>query len=124
VLAPGDVIGIGHALLQLDGDRLTAYVDTGENTFEADGLTVTTPKGRTLLQSVSFTLPGRSLLAVIGPSGAGKSTLLNALIGVRPADVGHVRYAERDLYEDYDELRHRISRRTTCCTPSCRSGRR
>jgi ABC transport system ATP-binding/permease protein len=109
VLAPGDVIGIGHALLQLDGDRLLAYVDTGENTFEADGLTVTTPKGRTLLQSVSFTLPGRSLLAVIGPSGAGKSTLLNALIGVRPADVGHVRYADRDLYEDYDELRHRIA---------------
>ena len=109
VLGPGDIIGIGHSLLQLDGDRLMAYVDTGENTFEADGLTVTTPKGKTLLQSVSFSLPGRSLLAVIGPSGAGKSTLLNALIGARPADVGHVRYAERDLYEDYDELRHRIA---------------
>jgi ABC-type multidrug transport system ATPase subunit/pSer/pThr/pTyr-binding forkhead associated (FHA) protein len=109
ILQPGDVIGIGHALLQLDGDRLIGFVDTGGNTFEADGLTVTTSKGKTLLQSVSFALPGRSLLAVIGPSGAGKSTLLNALIGARPADVGHVRYAERDLYDDYDELRHRIA---------------
>lgn len=109
MLEPGDVIGIGHSLLQLEGDRLMAYVDTGENTFEADGLTVTTVKGKTLLQSVSFSLPGRSLLAVIGPSGAGKSTLLNALIGSRPASRGHVRYAERDLYEDYDELRHRIA---------------
>jgi ABC-type multidrug transport system ATPase subunit/pSer/pThr/pTyr-binding forkhead associated (FHA) protein len=109
VLQPGDVIGIGHALLQLDGDHLVSFVDTGENTFEADGLTVTTSKGKTLLQGVSFALPGRSLLAVIGPSGAGKSTLLNALIGARPANVGHVRYAERDLYDDYDELRHRIA---------------
>jgi ABC-type multidrug transport system ATPase subunit/pSer/pThr/pTyr-binding forkhead associated (FHA) protein len=109
MLEPGDVIGIGHSLLQLDGDRLMTYVDTGENTFEADGLSVTTAKGKALLQSVSFSLPGRSLLAVIGPSGAGKSTLLNALIGARPANVGHVRYAGRDLYEDYDELRHRIA---------------
>lgn len=104
-----DVIGIGHSLLQLDGDQLVAFVDAGGNTFEADDLTVTTAKGTTLLQSVSFALPGRTLLAVIGPSGAGKSTLLNALTGARPADSGDVRYAERDLYQDYDELRQRIA---------------
>jgi ABC-type multidrug transport system ATPase subunit len=48
-------------------------------------------------------------MAVIGPSGAGTSTLLGALIGSRPADRGTVRYAGRDLYRDYDELRHRIA---------------
>ena len=47
----------------------------------------------------------RSLLAVVGPSGAGKSTLLRALTGSRPADIGEVRYAGRDLYAEYDELR-------------------
>lgn len=104
-----DVIGIGHGLLQLDGDRLVEFVDAGGNTFQADGLTVTTAKGKTLLQSVGFALPGRTLLAVVGPSGAGKSTLLNALTGARPADRGTVRYADRDLYRDYDELRHRIA---------------
>jgi ABC-type multidrug transport system ATPase subunit len=108
-VSEGDVIGIGHGLLQLDGDQLVAFVDTGGNTFEADGLTVTTAKGKTLLHSVSFALPARTLLAVIGPSGAGKSTLLNALIGARPANTGTVRYAERDLYQDYNELRHRIA---------------
>src|SRR5262249_15960457 len=41
-------------------------------------------------------------------SGAGKSTLLGALTGFRPADSGEVRYDERDLYENYAELRHRI----------------
>lgn len=108
-VTPDDVIGIGRGLLQLVGDQLVAFLDTGGNTFEADALTVTTGKGKTLLQAVSFALPARSLLAVIGPSGAGKSTLLNALTGSRPADVGEVRYAERDLYTDYDELRHRIA---------------
>ena len=107
-VSTADVIGIGRALLQLDGNKLVTYVDVGDNTFAADALTVTT-KGKTLLHSISFDLPARTLLAVIGPSGAGKSTLLNALIGARPADSGTVRYAGRDLYRDYDELRHRIA---------------
>lgn len=108
-IGPDDVIGIGHGLLRLDGDRLVTFVDRGGNSFEAEGLTVVTPQGKALLQSVGFALPGNSLLAVIGPSGAGKSTLLHALTGTRPADSGHVRYADRDLYDDYDELRHRIA---------------
>jgi len=107
-LQPDDVIGIGRGLLRLDGDRLVTFVDDGDNTFDADELTVITAGGKTLLHTVSFALPGQTLLAVIGPSGAGKSTLLNALIGSRPADSGTVRYAGRDLYQDYDELRHRI----------------
>jgi ABC-type multidrug transport system ATPase subunit/uncharacterized integral membrane protein len=44
----------------------------------------------------------------VGPTGAGKSTLLNALTGFRPATSGTVRYAGRDLYANYPELRHRI----------------
>jgi ABC-type multidrug transport system ATPase subunit/pSer/pThr/pTyr-binding forkhead associated (FHA) protein len=109
VVGPGDVVGIGHALLHLEGDRLVEFVDVGGNAFEAEGLTVTTAAGAVLLRSVGFALPGRSLLAVVGPSGAGKSTLLNALTGIRPADRGAVRYAGRDLYRDYEELRHRIA---------------
>jgi hypothetical protein len=100
------VVGRGAGV---DLDPLVEFVDVGGNAFEADGLTVTTPKGKTLLHSVGFALPGKTLMAVIGPSGAGKSTLLGALIGSRPADRGTVRYAGRGLYRDYDELRHRIA---------------
>jgi ABC transport system ATP-binding/permease protein len=107
-VTPRDVIGIGHALLQLQGDRLVAAVDTGDVAFEVRDISVFTSEGKQLLRDVGFTLPGRSLLAVVGPSGAGKSTLLRALTGSRPADVGEVRYAGRDLYGEYDELRHRI----------------
>ncbi|HEY6425486.1 MAG TPA: FHA domain-containing protein [Pseudonocardiaceae bacterium] len=104
----GDVIGVGHAVLQLVGDRLVEYVDTGDVDFEVRDLVVTAPNGQRLLDEVGFTLDSRSLLAVVGPSGAGKSTLLGALTGGRPAQGGSVCYGGRDLYANYDELRQRI----------------
>ena len=107
-IGPQDVVGVGHALLHLDGDRLVEHVDTGEVSFRAEDLVVRTPDGKQLLDRVGFALEQRSLLAVVGPSGAGKSTLLRALTGFRPADEGQVEYAGRDLYRDYDELRQRI----------------
>ncbi len=107
VLAQRDVIAVGHHLFQVEGDQLVEYLDAGDVTFEADGLSVFVGDTQ-ILHSVSFRLPGQALLAVIGPSGAGKSTLLNALTGFRPADQGTVRYAGRDMYNEYDELRRRI----------------
>jgi ABC-type multidrug transport system ATPase subunit/ABC-type multidrug transport system permease subunit len=106
-IGPQDVVGIGHALLHLQGGTLVEYTDAGDISFEADDLVVTR-SGRRLLDRVGFALPQRSLLAVVGPSGSGKSTLLGALTGQRPADSGEVRYAGRDLYDSYDELRQRI----------------
>ena len=55
-----------------------------------------------------FPIPEKCLLGVIGPSGAGKSTLLGALTGMRPATTGTVLYDNRDLYQNYNELRYRI----------------
>jgi len=103
----GDVITIGHYLLQVEGSQLVEFVDTGDVSFEAQDLAVFAGQ-KQLMHDVSFRLPARTLLAVVGPSGAGKSTLLNALTGFRPADSGTVWYAGRDLYSSYDELRRRI----------------
>ncbi|QUR68492.1 FHA domain-containing protein [Mycobacterium spongiae] len=108
LIGPNDIVGIGHQLLHLSGDRLVEYADTGDVAYEAANLRVVGKKGRVLLADVGFVLPQRSLLAVVGPSGAGKSTLLGALTGFRPADSGSVRYDERDLYDNYAQLRHRI----------------
>ncbi|MBL7495820.1 FHA domain-containing protein [Frankia sp. CNm7] len=107
VLNPGDVIAIGHHVFNVTEQALVERVDTGDVSFEVDGLSVDIGTAR-LLHDVTFSLPGRALLAVIGPSGAGKSTLLGALTGFRPANIGTVRYAGRDLYAEYDELRRRI----------------
>ena len=45
-ITSADVIGIGRNLLQLQGDQLVAYVDSGNNTFEASNLTVRPPAAR------------------------------------------------------------------------------
>jgi ABC-type multidrug transport system ATPase subunit len=103
-----DVIGVGHASFRLVGDELQEFIDTGDISLDARGLSVTLPSGKVLLDDVSFRLGERCLLGIIGPSGAGKSTLLGALTGMRPATAGSVLYDGRDLYENYAELRHRI----------------
>ena len=103
-----DVIGIGPATFRLVGGELQEFVDGGDISLDASGLTVTLPNGKVLLDDVSFRLGERCLLGVIGPSGAGKSTLLGALTGMRPATAGTVLYDGRDLYANYAELRHRI----------------
>lgn len=103
-----DLVAIGHSAFRVVFGMLEEYVDTGEVSFEARGLTVAGPDGRTLLDDVTLSLDPCSLLAVVGPSGSGKSTLLAALSGLRPAPQGQVLYGQRDLYRDYDELRNRI----------------
>ena len=103
-----DIVGIGNATFRLADGQLREYVDTGDVTFSAQGLTVRVGGGKVLLDDVTFPVPERCFVGVIGPSGAGKSTLLNALTGMRPADAGTVGYDGRDLYRHYPELRHRI----------------
>jgi iron complex transport system ATP-binding protein len=41
--------------------------------------------GRIVVDDVSFSLPGRALVALLGPNGAGKTTLLRAVAGLLPA---------------------------------------
>ncbi|GGU52692.1 hypothetical protein GCM10010211_16420 [Streptomyces albospinus] len=85
---------------------------SGEVSLTATGLTTWVRhkgKTKTLLEDVSLTLESNSLVAVIGPSGAGKSTLLRALTGYQPANEGEVLCQGLDLYENFPELRHRIS---------------
>jgi ABC-type multidrug transport system ATPase subunit len=103
-----DIIGIGHSTFRLKGSELRQYVDQGAVTFSAHDLLVTVSGGKVLLDHLSIPIPEKCLVGVIGPSGAGKSTLLGALTGMRPADSGTVLYDNRDLYQDYDELRFRI----------------
>lgn len=107
-LSESDLIGMGHTTYRLVGNELRQSVDTGDISVAVRNLVVRTPEGKVLLDEVSFPIPRRSLVGVIGPSGAGKSTLLGAVTGLRPATEGTVRYDGRDLYTDYEELRHRI----------------
>ena len=108
VITPQDTIGVGHSTFRVVGDRLEEFVDTGDVSFTARHLTVKVDNGKVILNNVTFGVPEKSLIGVIGPSGSGKSTLLRALTGYRPADVGEVLYDNRNLYQHFAELRHRI----------------
>lgn len=107
-LTENDLVGIGHSTFRVRDGQLRQYVDQGEITIAAHELMVRAPGGKVLLDRVTFPIPEKCLLGIIGPSGAGKSTLLGALTGTRPADSGTVLYDNRDLYQNYNELRYRI----------------
>jgi ABC transport system ATP-binding/permease protein len=103
-----DIIAVGPATFRLVGQELQEFIDTGDISLNVQGLSVRLASGKVLLDQVSFPLSERCLLGVIGPSGAGKSTLLGALTGTQPAGQGSVLYDDRDLYQNYAELRYRI----------------
>jgi len=107
-LTEQDIVSIGHSTFRLAGGELRQFVDDGRVSFAAQDLVVRVGGGKVLLDHVTFPIPEKCLLGVIGPSGAGKSTLLGALTGTKPADTGTVLYDNRDLYQDYAELRYRI----------------
>ena len=108
VLSEQDIVSIGNSTFRLKDGELRQFVDDGEITFAAQDLVVKVSGGKVLLDHVTFPIPEKCLLGIIGPSGAGKSTLLGALTGMRPADTGTVLYDNRDLYQNYNELRYRI----------------
>ncbi|CAG7572402.1 ABC-type multidrug transport system ATPase subunit [Barrientosiimonas humi] len=107
-LGEGGLLAVGHSRFTVRHGQLVASVDEGDVNFVANHLTFKLGNGKVLLDDVTFALDGSSLLAVIGPSGAGKSTLLKALTGSQQATEGEVYYDGRDLYENYQDLRHRI----------------
>jgi branched-chain amino acid transport system permease protein len=53
--------------------------------------------GLVALQSVEFSVPAHSVVAVIGPNGSGKSTLFNAITGLVPTDRGTIRFAGEEI---------------------------
>ena len=108
VLQTDDIVSIGRRYFRYRNAVLEEYVDQRDVAFSAYRLTVQTEQGTTLLDDVSFGLEPGAMLGVVGPSGAGKSTLMGALTGLRPATQGLVLYDGRNLYADYDQLKHRV----------------
>ena len=53
--------------------------------------------GKTVVDSVSFQLPAKSVISMIGPNGAGKSTVLNILSRLIARDSGVVDFQGTDI---------------------------
>ena len=61
-VSESDVIGVGLAAFRLVGDELQQFIDTGDVSLDARGLTVRLPGGKVILDDVSFPLGERCLL--------------------------------------------------------------
>ena len=105
------LVGLGSTFIALSPDGLCEVQVAGGAGGELVGkdLTFRVNNGSmTLLDGISFSLPGNELLAVVGPSGAGKSTLLKALTGEQKAQEGQVLFNGLDVYEHYPVMRNKI----------------
>lgn len=107
VVREDDTVAIGNHVYRFHNGALEEFAQTDEASLDVASVGVSID-GANLLDGVSFSIPSRSLLAVVGPSGAGKTTMLRALTGFAQPTRGAIRFGGRDLYSDYDELRARI----------------
>ncbi len=84
--------------------------DGTEPKLRVDGLTF--GYGAKIVQhDVSFTVPDRSIFAIMGGSGCGKSTLMKALIGLLRPSAGTIHVGDTDYWAATEEERTEIGRR-------------
>lgn len=74
---------------------------------ETDGLTVRYGRTR-VIESLTLSVPRRSVYALLGRNGAGKSSLLRVLLGQRPAAKGRVRLLGEDPWTRRTSLMTRV----------------
>ena len=70
---------------------------TAETVLDVEGLTVTSPDGRALLDDVTFSIHRGEVVGVAGVQGNGQSELVEALMGLRPLAKGRIRLAGKDI---------------------------
>ena len=66
------------------------YIAANDADLQVNGLSLQTPDGKYLVNSLNFNLKPGTRLLISGPSGSGKSTLIRALAGIWPFGSGHV----------------------------------
>lgn len=110
----GSVVSFGNAFLEVTPDGLQPVATPAANqrdgqlaSLSVSALTYSVEltgsdrdalgQRKPLLDEVTFSIPDRSLLAVIGPSGAGKSTLLRLITGALKPDSGQVLFNGLDM---------------------------
>ena len=56
------------------------------------------------VDDISLHIPGGSFFTLLGPSGCGKSTTLRCLAGLERPDAGEIRFGDRVVYSDRDNV--------------------
>jgi simple sugar transport system ATP-binding protein len=66
-------------------------------TLVVEGLTLLTPDGRKLLDTVSFTIHKGEILGIAGVEGNGQAELVESIMGMRHPQEGRIRLGDRDI---------------------------
>ena len=74
-----------------NGGRATDPASGPANILKARGITKVFG-GLVAVESVSFDIPERSIVAIIGPNGAGKTTFFNMLTGLYRPSSGRITF--------------------------------
>lgn len=70
---------------------------TDRAVLTVDTLRLAAPSGKALLDDISFTIHAGEILGIAGVEGNGQTELVDALIGLRHADSGTIRFLDQDI---------------------------
>ncbi|MCF2126052.1 ABC transporter ATP-binding protein [Strepomyces sp. STD 3.1] len=70
---------------------------TDRAVLTVDTLRLAAPGGKALLDDISFTIHAGEVLGIAGVEGNGQTELVDALIGLRHADSGSIRFLDEDI---------------------------
>lgn len=99
-IAPGTDVRIGRGRFRWDGKRLAQQGDQLRFGIEVRDLELSER-----LRSLSLSIEGGQLVAMVGGSGAGKSSLLTTLAGQNPQYSGQIQISGDDLRRSIGALR-------------------
>ncbi|MEB3168525.1 MAG: ATP-binding cassette domain-containing protein, partial [Synechococcaceae cyanobacterium] len=99
-ILPGADLRIGRSRLLWDGSRLSPLGEQRRFGLEVRDLSL-----HQRLRSLSLSIPGGQLVALVGGSGAGKSSLLTTLAGQNPGYSGRIQINGEDLRRSIAALR-------------------
>jgi simple sugar transport system ATP-binding protein len=100
-LDPGTVTSRRLAELMVGSElptpELRESTVTDQVQLEVEGLTLRGATGRSVIDDVSFTIRRGEIVGIAGVEGNGQSELIEAIIGLRPVDVGRIGYDGQDI---------------------------
>ena len=95
---PLQLLRQGTGVIQRSSETiLTSFAHTLISVEHISRVVESRVRKTTILDDLSFTIPGQSLFSINGPSGSGKSTLLNILTGIDRPTSGRVLFEGSEL---------------------------
>ncbi|MCU4973578.1 ABC transporter ATP-binding protein/permease [Halobacteria archaeon AArc-m2/3/4] len=91
------IFGLMDETGRIEEDAGAEPLEVTEGHVEYDHVTFGYSDEETIIEDVSFDVPGGETIALVGPTGAGKSTVLKLLLRLHDIDEGAIRIDGQDI---------------------------